>query len=248
MTKRFLIGLLAYGLICLGSSGLASAHDDNGRHAPPDFEQLDRYGEWGWEPAYGRVWMPFVEADWRPYWRGHWAWQGTWVWVAADPWGDGPFHYGEWAWSDRLGWVWIPGTVWAPARVTWIVSGSTVAWAPTHIHVSFGSDPRFWVYADRRTFQSPIVRPHRAHPQHVRVREGVTTRDLGRVFAPEHRSRERQSRPVMENHDFPNRSVDSDHRVLRPRPNSTVRVPSRDSERLGTTVRRQARGFEVKRR
>ena len=36
---------------------------------------------------------------------------------------------GYWAWDGR-GWVWVPGTVWAPAWVSWRYGGGYVGWAP----------------------------------------------------------------------------------------------------------------------
>jgi hypothetical protein len=41
-----------------------------------------------------------------------------------------PYHYGTWVWESGYGWVWIPGTVWAPAWVTWCYGDSYVGWAP----------------------------------------------------------------------------------------------------------------------
>jgi hypothetical protein len=255
MARRFLIGLLACGAVWTFGTGIASSHDDDwayvhaddpGRPGPPDLSGLSPYGEWAWEPEHGRVWRPYVQADWRPYWRGHWAWRGTWVWVSADPWGDGPFHYGDWVWSRRLGWVWIPGTVWAPARVTWVVSGSVVAWAPAGIHVSIGSDPRFWVYADAWRFRGPTVRPYRVPPPHAKVRGGIPTRDLGRVFVAASERGEREFRTL----DATERrgGVRTDHRVAAPRPDSRIRAPHRDAAPGRTGESRNARGFDLRER
>jgi hypothetical protein len=237
MARTLLIGLLACGAVWMFGTGIASSHDedwayatadDPGRQGPPDTSALAFYGEWVREPGVGRAWRPHVEADWRPYWRGHWAWRGDWVWVSADPWGDGPFHYGEWVLSHRFGWVWVPGTVWAPARVTWVVSGPVVAWASTGIHVHIGSDPRWWVYADARTFRSPVVRPYRIPPPHVNVRGGVVTRNLGRVFVPARQGPDRE---------------------VRVRAGSErLRGPVRDTARVRTSESRNTRGFDVRQR
>ncbi len=203
MARILLFGLLACGAVWTFGTGVASSHEeawadavaeDGGPHGPPDTGMLASYGEWVGDPEVGRAWRPYVEADWRPYWRGHWAWRGDWVWVSADPWGDGPFHYGEWVLSPRFGWIWVPGTVWAPARVTWVVSGSVIWWAPAGIHIHLGSDPRWRVYADARAFRGRVVHPHRVPPPHARVRESVATRDLGRVFVPDRRSPDREVR------------------------------------------------------
>lgn len=115
MVGRRLVGLMALGAALLVGTGQARAHDDEWgvpddesiemRGSPAiEMQDLDAYGEWVWVPNHGRGWRPHVEHDWRPYWRGHWAWSNQWVWVSADPWGDLPFHYGEWIWSSRDGW------------------------------------------------------------------------------------------------------------------------------------------------
>lgn len=256
MARRFLIVLLACGAVWMSGLAVASAHDDkwtpesaeSWRPGPPDVRVLGSYGEWVHEPEVGRVWRPYVEADWRPYWRGHWAWRGDWVWVSADPWGDGPFHYGEWAWSDRLGWIWIPGTVWAPARVTWIVSGSVVAWAPTSVHITFGGgDPRWWVYSDARTFRGRVVHPYRVPPAHARIRGGVATRDLGRVFVPETPRPAREFRAVMKRDDRRPDHSDrrADRRGITSRSSSQERTGDRGAGKMRGHDSR-ARGFDLR--
>ncbi len=100
------------------------------------YQQLDTYGTWSQDPAYGAVWMPReLPAQWAPYRDGHWAWVSPWGWTWVDdaPWGFAPFHYGRWA---QIGprWAWVPGRlaprpVYAPALVAF-VGGSTggVSW------------------------------------------------------------------------------------------------------------------------
>lgn len=251
MMRKFLMGLLACGLVWIGAGAIASAHEDDWGgavaggpegHAPLDISGLEPYGEWLWEPAHGRVWKPYVEADWRPYWRGHWAWHGGWVWVSADPWGDGPFHYGEWTWSHRLGWVWVPGVIWAPARVTWIVDGPMIAWAPAGLHITFGSDPRFWVYADRDHFdRHVVVRPHRLPPPHRHVHRGAVIRDVDRVVAP-HRPPKRafRSDPPRERA----HTVSAERRVSAPRDDRANRRFTVESPRESRRSAGAGRGFE----
>ncbi len=101
------------------------------------YQDLDRYGTWRTDPAYGHVWVPSgVEAGWAPYHRGHWVniapW--GWTWVDEQPWGFAPFHYGRWAYSGGA-WVWVPGSVavvvgrapvrpmYAPALVAFVGGG-----------------------------------------------------------------------------------------------------------------------------
>ena len=91
------------------------------------YEDLDQYGEWIQEPAYGALWIPTrVQRDWVPYRYGHWSYLRTWGWTWVDdqPWGYAPFHYGRWV-RARDRWCWYPGQrderpVWAPALVAWV--------------------------------------------------------------------------------------------------------------------------------
>jgi hypothetical protein len=116
-------------------------------HVPPSmvgYQDLDAYGVWRNEPAYGWVWVPRVHAGWSPYHEGHWAWVSPWGWTWIDdaPWGFAPFHYGRWA---NLGgvWVWAPGNVvarpvYSPAMVAFVGGGSFgVAWFPLGPHEPF---------------------------------------------------------------------------------------------------------------
>jgi len=90
-------------------------------------DDLDEYGTWRVEAAYGPVWVPAVAPGWAPYHNGHWVWVEPWGWTWVDeaPWGFAPCHYGRWV---RLGgyWAWAPGPVvvarpvYAPALVAWV--------------------------------------------------------------------------------------------------------------------------------
>jgi hypothetical protein len=87
-------------------------------------EDLDAYGRWGYDPAYGNVWTPTVAATWAPYRNGQWVWEDYygWTWVDYDPWGWAPFHYGSWYFRTGYGWSWFPGQRyghywWRPAMV-----------------------------------------------------------------------------------------------------------------------------------
>ncbi|MDB5965505.1 MAG: putative chromosome segregation ATPase [Polaromonas sp.] len=94
------------------------------------YQQLDNYGDWTQDPAYGAVWLPrALPAGWAPYSSGHWSWIRPWGWTWVDdaPWGFAPFHYGRWA---RIGprWAWVPGQltprpVYAPALVAFVGGG-----------------------------------------------------------------------------------------------------------------------------
>jgi Family of unknown function (DUF6600) len=111
-------------------------------------DDLDEYGTWRVEAAYGPVWVPAVAPGWAPYRNGHWVWVEPWGWTWVDeaPWGFAPCHYGRWV---HLGgyWAWAPGPVvvarpvYAPALVAWVGGphfglnlafggGGGVAWFP----------------------------------------------------------------------------------------------------------------------
>ena len=50
-------------------------------------EDLDAYGRWNYDPAYGWVWAPQVAAGWAPYQNGQWVWEDYygWTWVDYSP-------------------------------------------------------------------------------------------------------------------------------------------------------------------
>jgi hypothetical protein len=99
------------------------------------YDALAPYGEWVYAGEYGRVWRPSVAvvgAEFRPYGPGGY-WVHTnygWSFETQWSWGWAPFHYGRWHLDPGYGWVWVPGTVWAPAWVTWRYGGGYVGWAP----------------------------------------------------------------------------------------------------------------------
>lgn len=90
------------------------------------YAELDEYGSWDDNPAYGAVWYPTaVASDWAPYQDGYWTSVGGWglAWVDAAPWGYAPSHYGRWV-RVKGRWGWCPGAYaarphWAPALVGW---------------------------------------------------------------------------------------------------------------------------------
>jgi hypothetical protein len=95
-------------------------------------DELAPHGRWVTAGSYGTCWAPTgVVAGWQPYVDGEWVWTDYgWTWVSEDPWADVVYHYGTWVWTDPYGWVWVPGTVWAPAWVTWAYTDDYVGWAP----------------------------------------------------------------------------------------------------------------------
>jgi hypothetical protein len=113
-------------------------------------DQLSPHGRWVVAGSYGDVWVPGgVAAGWAPYVDGQWVWTDYgWTWVSYDPWGDIPYHYGTWTWVSDYGWSWVPGTVWAPAWVTWAYSDDYIGWAPV---------PATFVFSSGGYFGSPVV-------------------------------------------------------------------------------------------
>jgi len=113
-------------------------------------EQLSPHGRWVVAGSYGDCWVPgSVAAGWSPYVDGEWIWTDYgWTWASYDPWGDIPYHYGTWVWVDPYGWVWVPGTIWAPAWVTWAYTDDYIGWAPV---------PPSFVLSATGYFGRPIV-------------------------------------------------------------------------------------------
>jgi hypothetical protein len=103
------------------------------------YDELEPYGRWV-DCRYGECWVPArVPRHWQPYSNGEWVYtEYGWTWVSYDPWGDNPYHYGTWVWTNRWGWAWVPGTVWAPAWVTWTYNDDYVGWAPLPPSLAFG--------------------------------------------------------------------------------------------------------------
>src|ERR1035438_2542995 len=79
---------------------------------PPDvsyqtfYDQLSPYGQWIDYPEYGYVWMPYVDAGFKPYaTNGHWVYSDDgWVWASGYDWGWATFHYGRGFEFDGCGW------------------------------------------------------------------------------------------------------------------------------------------------
>ena len=123
--------------------------------------ELSPYGHWEQTPEYGLVWVPNgVPPDWQPYTDGRWvdtAW--GWSFVSSVPWGAVVFHYGRWGFRPRFGWFWVPGSVWAPAWVSWRYAPGYVCWSP------FG--PAGFVYP--RGWPGWVVVPSRAFTRPIRT-------------------------------------------------------------------------------
>jgi len=140
----------------------------------PYAPSFDRYGAWGYDASYGRVWYPRVSVDWRPYYHGRWVTLRPygWTWVGVDPWAWPTHHYGRWGISAGS-WFWIPGRTWGPAWVSWAYAPGYVSWCPlgwnnrpvlqiVNVNVyGRGYDPwRAWTSVSRRHFGVDYVNVH----------------------------------------------------------------------------------------
>jgi hypothetical protein len=137
MRKTALAAILFAGMFAILAPPTASASVSFEVSITHFHRTLAPYGRWVGVARYGEVWVPGgISRGWDPYWDGEWLWTDYgWTWVSSDPWGDIPYHYGTWAWVDPYGWVWVPGTIWAPAWVTWAWTNDYIGWAP--VPVSF---------------------------------------------------------------------------------------------------------------
>jgi hypothetical protein len=125
-------------IAALLSASAARGHDDDHYYEYSDaphggaYDDLHGYGYWRYVPSVGaRLWFPYVEASWRPYYHGHWIHTSAGMtWVSYEPWGAIPHHYGQWVHVDHLGWGWVPGWEYSPAWVTWGVVDGYVGWVP----------------------------------------------------------------------------------------------------------------------
>jgi hypothetical protein len=97
------------------------------------YDALKDFGEWVLIEPLGWVFRPDVAYNiWQPYSDGFWAPTDAygWVWISAEPFGWATDHYGQWLYDRFQGWVWTPGLDWAPAWVTWTISGDYAGWSP----------------------------------------------------------------------------------------------------------------------
>lgn len=146
-------------------------------------EDLDTYGRWSYDPAYGNVWAPNVPAAWAPYRDGQWVWEDFygWTWVPYEPWGWAPAHYGSWYFRTGYGWSWFPGqrygrAWWRPAMVSFFGFGNgfgNIGWVALAPHEPF--HPWYGRGGTRNIFidnvhNSNVINVHR----NARVVNGVT--------------------------------------------------------------------------
>jgi len=160
------------------------------------YDELSPYGRWSDVGSYGTCWIPGgVDAGWQPYTDGEWIYTDYgWTWVSNDRWGGDPYHYGTWVYEPPYGWVWVPGTVWAPAWVTWSYSDSYVGWAPIppSFAISFGGysgrpivvSQTHYVFVPINRFAgtriSTVRMPVQQNSTYLRQSRGVTSYSVSR--------------------------------------------------------------------
>lgn len=129
MKRLALISLLSGGLILFPALRPAAARATVS--VGFFYDELAPYGHWI-DCRYGNCWAPAgVASSWQPYSNGEWVYTDYgWTWVSYDRWGADPYHYGSWVWISGDGWAWVPGTVWAPAWVSWCYDDDFIGWAP----------------------------------------------------------------------------------------------------------------------
>jgi len=161
--------------------------------------ELSWNGEWIDTADYGTVWRPrHVSDDWQPYLYGRWVWTDAgWGWSSDEPFGWAVYHYGRWAFSPAMGWMWLPGSVWAPAWVSWRWTDGYAAWCPLGPrYVVY--QPALWVVVPSRQFLEPVR--HYAVPLRQRPSLPLPVRTAPRAGPPlaaVERATGRSVRPVV---------------------------------------------------
>jgi hypothetical protein len=127
-------------------------------------EELAPHGRWVETAEYGRVWIPSVDENFRPY-----ATNGRWVvtsygntWVSDYEWGWAAFHYGRWYRDSTWGWAWVPGRVWGPAWVAWRSGGGYYGWAPLgpSISININFPSFFWTFVPQTYITNHYIHNH----------------------------------------------------------------------------------------
>jgi hypothetical protein len=135
-------------------------------------EELAPHGRWVETAEYGRVWIPNVDENFRPY-----ATNGRWVvtsygntWVSDYEWGWAAFHYGRWYRDSTWGWAWVPGRVWGPAWVAWRSGGGYYGWAPLgpSISININFPSFFWTFVPQT-----YITNHHIHDHYIPVTQVV---------------------------------------------------------------------------
>ncbi|MFN7971670.1 MAG: DUF6600 domain-containing protein [Acidobacteriota bacterium] len=154
-----------------------------------DFDDaLDGYGHWEYVGGYGRCWIPYTVATWRPYSYGSWCWTSYgWSWVSYEPWGYIPHHYGDWRFVGGYGWCWSPGYVWSPANVNWYYRDGFIGWGPSGAFANIDININFINFVNVRNFTSTrlfdhVLSPGRLPSQVISNLHGLAVRPPAPAF------------------------------------------------------------------
>ena len=153
-----LIALLSPGVLPIN----ARAQTDVSVSYQEFYDNLSPYGQWINDPAYGYVWVPNVDDDFRPYFtEGHWVMTeyGN-TWVSDYPWGWACFHYGRWVYNEYYGWLWVPGSEWGPGWVAWRWGDGFCGWAPLYpgivwAGIGYSCPEDWWIFMHPRYLYKP---------------------------------------------------------------------------------------------
>lgn len=165
------------------------------------YGELAPHGRWFRHPRWGWAWFPTaVDAEWRPYARGQWAWteENGWYWISDEPFGWAVYHYGRWSYDADYGWIWIPGGTWGPAWVAFRESDDYIGWAPLPpetLYADYGWQESYtsldasyyqprWVFVPRRHFLArrafAFAAPVQRNVAIIRFTHDVTRYERGR--------------------------------------------------------------------
>ena len=164
-----LVPVFLEGCYTVGSQSSNQGSLDESTQSAYSIDELNNYGEWLQIDNYGRVWRPYVVADWMPFDNGHWTYaSGEWTWVSYEPFGWIVYHYGNWYDDPYNGWVWIPSdNIWSPARVMWVDYDDNVGWAPlpprgvTYRNPWEMNESRHWHVVKHKDFTQDNIRNYR---------------------------------------------------------------------------------------
>lgn len=155
-----ILSLCLLFITCVAATNAIAQSDDAPVTYTEFYENLAPYGQWIEDPKLGFVFLPDVEADFRPYYTN-----GRWVmtnygntWISDYPWGWACFHYGRWTYDGYYGWLWVPGSSWGPAWVSWRSGDDHFGWAPLTPAYTFRSvyscPTDWWVFIPAKYIHS----------------------------------------------------------------------------------------------
>ena len=195
-------------------------------------DDLNGYGEWIYIDGYGRVWSPYVTAQWQPFADGRWVFDGNdWVWDSYEPYGAIVYHYGNWEYASNRRWVWIPNqTHWSPACVVWVYYGDQIAWAPRPRQGHAYGEPwehnhhRNWVVVRNNDFTNDHVNKHRLTG--ATIVKGGRNAPISRTPPPVTYVQQHTPKPIPVRHDIVRNGKITPNQLHEKHPVPVVRNPA----------------------